>query len=132
MMRRALTSLGGVAALFAGLAAPGHAASVLMNEKAVLEACIRDHADRERCRCYLGTIKGEAGPDLYEQTVAYVAATFTGKAEAVEEVRREYDLTPEREQAMAERLQAAAKKARRVCDLGGAPSEGQSRDRGGR
>ena len=97
--------------------------NLLMNEKAVLEACIRDHADAGRCRCYLGVIKDEAGPELYEQTVAFVAATFEGSRDAVDRVREAFDLTPEKERQMAGRLRAAAEKARTVCDL--QPGTGQ-------
>ncbi|MBB4210479.1 hypothetical protein EV659_102375 [Rhodothalassium salexigens DSM 2132] len=110
---------------------PGAAAqNVLMDEKTVLETCIRDHGDAGRCRCYLGVIKAEAGPELYEATVAYVAATFSGDAKAVDRVRQRFDLTAEREQAMVERLRAASATASEVCEAAARRQSG--RDGGSR
>jgi len=105
--------------LFASIFAAGlpALASILAHEKTLLTACRADGNDLERCRCYLGVIKGETGEEEYERALALAAAGVEGDPRLMVETLRRFGMSAEDQKDLARRLQLAATKASQICEL---------------
>ena len=101
-------------------------ADVAEDEKALLTACIDDGGSEQRCGCYLGVIKAEAGADNYERAIALALAGATNDPREVVEVRRRFDLSEQDMTILVRTMQTAAAQAAQICEP--LPRPGGGRD----
>ncbi|MGF1605985.1 MAG: hypothetical protein ACFB22_06565 [Rhodothalassiaceae bacterium] len=95
---------------------PAALADVGADEQQLLQACVGEGNDQERCRCYLGVIRSEAGADRYERAVGLAVAGLSQDPQQVVETMRRFNMTQQDMQILARALEMASQRAAEVCE----------------